>query len=108
MTVLGDWTGEPLAFDTGAGKMIIDYCTQRATNGAQRYDQDGLIGARGHVHEGLLAELMIHPYINQAPPKTTGRELFGVQFGESVWARGQALGLSAADIVATATAFTAQ
>lgn len=105
---LSDSTSQPLAFDTGPGNMIIDYCTQQATNGAQRYDEDGKIGARGHVYDGLLADLMAHPYINQAPPKTTGRELFGVQFGESVWNRGQTLRLTPNDIVATATAFTAQ
>jgi anhydro-N-acetylmuramic acid kinase len=87
--------------------MIVDYCAGRATGGVQSYDEDGRIAARGHVHTRLLAELMAHPYIVQPPPKTTGRELFGVQFGASVWERGTALKLPPEDIVATATAFTA-
>jgi anhydro-N-acetylmuramic acid kinase len=42
------------------------------------------------------------------PPKTTGRELFGTQFGAQLWERGGQLKLTDADIVATATAFTAE
>lgn len=103
-----DSSAEPLTFDTGPGNMIIDDCVSRATNGAQTFDRDGQIAARGHVHKGLLAELMIHPYLMQRPPKTTGRETFGAQFGAQVWARGQSLGLSAEDLIATVTAFTAE
>ncbi len=98
----------PVTFDTGPGNMIIDYCAQRATNGAQTYDTDGKIAASGRVHSDLLFGLLAHPYLHQKPPKATGRELFGVQFAAEVWAKGQQLGLSAADIVATATAFTAE
>jgi anhydro-N-acetylmuramic acid kinase len=98
----------PLTFDTGPGNMIMDYCVQQATNGAQKYDLNGTIAASGQVDAALLAELMATPYIQQAPPKTTGRELFGVQFAASVWERGQALGLDKAGIIATVTAFTAE
>lgn len=100
-------TRVPLAFDTGPGNMLIDYCVSRATNGAQAFDQDGLIAAHGTVHEGLLAELMAHPYIQQHPPKTTGREMFGAQFGTTLWERAAVLGLTNADLIATVTAFTA-
>ncbi|MDW8448378.1 MAG: anhydro-N-acetylmuramic acid kinase [Anaerolineae bacterium] len=95
------------AFDTGPGNMLIDDAVRRLTGGTQHYDRDGAIAARGRVHDGLLAELMAHPYLAQRPPKTTGRETFGAQFGEQVWQRGTALGLSGEDIVATLTAFTA-
>lgn len=95
------------AFDTGPGNMLIDDAVRRLTDGAQSYDRDGAIAARGQVHEGLLSELMAHPYLAQRPPKTTGREMFGAQFGAQVWARGMALGLSGEDIVATLTMFTA-
>jgi len=98
----------PFAFDTGPGNMIMDYCANRATGGIQQYDRDGLIAASGRVHETLLAELMKEPYLHMPPPKTTGRELFGVQFGATVWERGEALTMSTPDIVATVTAFTAE
>lgn len=98
----------PLAFDTGPGNMLIDYCVRRATADAQPYDRDGLIAASGRVDPTLLGELMQHPYLRQPAPKTTGREIFGVQFGQVVWERGTALGLESQDIVATITAFTAE
>ncbi|MDH7486437.1 MAG: anhydro-N-acetylmuramic acid kinase [Anaerolineae bacterium] len=102
---LGAWG--VVAFDTGPGNMLIDYAAGRATDGAWRCDRDGALAARGQVDERLLAELMAHPYLQLPPPKTTGREQFGVQFGAEVWERAQALGLRDEDIVATLTAFTA-
>ncbi len=98
---------QAFAFDTGPGNMLIDDAVRRLTDGAQSYDRDGTLAARGRVHTGLLAELMAHPYLAQRPPKTTGREMFGAPFGAQVWARGMALGLSGEDIIATLTMFTA-
>lgn len=99
---------EALAFDTGPGNMLIDDAVARATDGKMTYDAGGKMAAQGQVHAGFLAELLDHPYFKQHPPRTTGRELFGRQYGEILWARGMALGLSAADQVATLTAFTAE
>ncbi len=99
---------DAIAFDTGPGNMLIDYCAARATAGAQSFDRDGELAARGRVSQPLLDELMAHPYLRLPPPKTTGRELFGAQFGIEVWKRGQELKLTDTDIVATATAFTAE
>ncbi len=97
-----------LAFDNGPGNMLIDYCAARATGGAQSFDRDGARAARGRLSQPLLDELMAHPYLRLPPPKTTGRELFGAQFGAHVWTRGKAMKLSDADILATVTAFTAE
>jgi anhydro-N-acetylmuramic acid kinase len=103
----GDDPSNVIAFDTGPGNMLIDCAAGRATAGQMDCDQDGALAARGDVDEGLLAELMAHPYLNRPPPKTTGREQFGGPFGAEVWRRGQARGLRDEDIVATLTAFTA-
>jgi anhydro-N-acetylmuramic acid kinase len=102
----GVW--DAIAFDTGPGNMLIDYAITRATNGALTFDRDGAFAAQGHVDENLLAELMGEPYLHQAPPKTTGRELYGAQFGALVWERASARGLSDHDLAATLTAFTAR
>ena len=96
-----------IAFDTGPGNMLIDYAAHRTSGGTQTFDNDGRLASSGKIDTDLLAELMNHPYLAQAIPKTTGREQFGVQFGAKVWDRAVALGLSAEDIVATLTAFTA-
>ncbi|HWI62339.1 MAG TPA: anhydro-N-acetylmuramic acid kinase, partial [Symbiobacteriaceae bacterium] len=93
---------EILAFDTGPGNMIIDALVSEYFG--RPFDRDGVIAATGHVNEALLAELLAHPYFAQQPPKTTGRELFGVQFARGLMGRR----LAPADLVATATAFTAR
>jgi len=97
-----------IAFDTGPGNMLMDYATSRATSGALTFDCDGAFAARGRVDEILLAELMQEPYLRQRPPKTTGRELLGVQFGAQVWDKAKSRGLGDHDIIATLTAFTAR
>ena len=97
-----------ISFDTGPGNMLIDYGASRATAGAQVFDRDGEMAARGGVSQALLDELMAHPYLRLVPPKTTGRELFGTQYGAQMWERGKALKLSDVDILATFTAFTAE
>jgi anhydro-N-acetylmuramic acid kinase len=103
----GDDPSRVIAFDTGPGNMLIDYTVHRATSGQRRFDAGGALAAQGQADERLLAELMAHPFLGLQPPKTTGREQFGVAFGASVWDRAQERGLSPTDAVATMTAFTA-
>ena len=95
-----------IAFDTGPGNMIIDELAYEATNGGQTFDADGAIGARGKVHEDLLASWMSDPYFAKSPPKTTGRELFGAQFAKRI--RKESPDVPIEDLVATATALTAE
>lgn len=97
-----------IAFDTGPGNMVIDALVEKATGGLATFDRDGRRAAAGRVDAALLGELLAHPYLHRPPPKTTGRELFGRQFAAGLWERGQSLGLSADDLIATATAFTAE
>lgn len=108
VTYLPPDTVGSLGFDTGPGNMLMDDAVLRLTDGAETYDKDGVRGARGTVHAGLLAELMAEPYLRLPPPKTTGRELFGAPYGAQIWERSDALGLSGDDRVATLTAFTAR
>ena len=73
-------SGQPLAFDTGPGNMIIDFLVGRFTGGAQEYDEDGRYGGGGRPVAELLDTWMSHPYLDRHPPKTTGREEFGGRF----------------------------
>jgi anhydro-N-acetylmuramic acid kinase len=95
------------AFDTGPGNMLIDDAARRATDGAWEYDRDGALAAKGTVDAELLAALLDDAYLRQTPPKTTGRERYGVQFGGRIWDQARARWLAPEDIVATLTAFTA-
>jgi anhydro-N-acetylmuramic acid kinase len=103
----GQWEAM-LAFDTGPGNALIDHAVWRLTGGAQRFDADGALAAHGRVDDALLSELLDERYFRLPPPKTTGRELFGAQFADPFIDRAQAAGATAADIIATFTAFTAQ
>ena len=95
-----------IAFDTGPGNMIIDELAWIATNGRQTYDGDGALAAAGTVREDLLDYWMADPYFTKTPPKTTGRELFGAQFARRILA--EAPGIDIHDLIATATALTAE
>ncbi|BDC49923.1 anhydro-N-acetylmuramic acid kinase [Bryobacterales bacterium F-183] len=93
-----------LAFDTGPANMVMDQLVTRYTRGLETYDRGGKIAAKGRVDVRLLDELLRDPYFKKAPPKTAGREQYGGEFLE----RMMLSGLEIEDLVATATAFTAE
>jgi anhydro-N-acetylmuramic acid kinase len=99
----GGSVDDVIAFDTGPGNMLIDALVTRLTNGEQTYDAGGAIGMAGEVDYELLAQLMADPYLDQAPPKTTGREYYGSAMVDEILAQHQL----SANLIATATAFTA-
>ena len=108
VTVLpaGCCADDVMAFDTGPGNMLMDALAGVITGGRLACDENGLYAASGNVSDSLLAELMRHPFLKEAPPKSTGREAFGATLVRDVLAwRGR---LSGEDLVATATAFTAR
>jgi anhydro-N-acetylmuramic acid kinase len=94
------------AFDTGPGNMIIDAVVREVTRGEKTFDEDGQIAEQGQVVPSLLGWLMSHPFLGKRPPKTTGREEFGVEFAREMM--GRAGNARPEDLVATATAFTAE
>ena len=95
-----------IAFDTGPGNMVIDALAEVATGGEMKYDKDGALAARGSIMHELLEAWMDDPYFRKPPPKTTGRELFGVQFARRIMT--EAHGVRMEDLIATATALTAE
>jgi anhydro-N-acetylmuramic acid kinase len=97
----------PFAFDTGPGNMLIDDAIRRISRGAQQYDAGGDLAGGGKVAEILLKNWIDdEPYFHLSPPKTTGRELFGEQYGAALWDQGKKSNLSDADYASTITAFT--
>src|SRR5215212_5931152 len=95
-----------VAFDTGPGNVLIDEAVQLLTSGRLAYDHDGRIAAGGRIHEDLLSSWLEHPFFQQPPPRSTGRELFGSAAAGDYVAQAQARGLATPDIVATLTALT--
>lgn len=92
-----------IAFDTGPGNMLIDALVTKITQGEQAYDRDGAIGRNGSVDYALLNSLLQDPYLDLAPPKTTGREYYGSAFVDRILATHPL----DANLIATVTAFTA-
>lgn len=97
-----------MAFDTGPGNMVIDGIVSLLTKGKRSFDEAGRWAAKGIVSHELLAEMMSHPFLKRHPPKTTGREEFGRPFIEKALLTARKLRLKREDLVATATAFTAE
>ena len=97
-------TDRVVAFDTGPGNMVIDQLVTRITQGRQCYDRDGAIAAAGTVDPKLLAKLLRDKYFRAKPPKTAGRE----QYGPELVSKLLDTELSSEDLIATATALTAE
>ncbi|MFM7801659.1 MAG: anhydro-N-acetylmuramic acid kinase, partial [Limnohabitans sp.] len=91
-------------FDCGPGNVLLDLWCQLHTG--QAYDKDGAWAASGHCQSALLAHLLSEPFLLQTPPKSTGRDLFHANWLNMQMQQFQ--GLSAVDVQATLTAFTAQ
>jgi len=82
----------------------MDHWCQRHTG--QPFDRGGAWAASGRVIAPLLERLLLEDYLQQAPPKSTGRDLFNPD-----WLASQLDGFAPAaaqDVQATLTAFTAQ
>jgi anhydro-N-acetylmuramic acid kinase len=102
LSVLGK--DEPLlGFDCGPGNALMDYWCHLRTG--QFFDADGIWAASGQVNEALLNQLMSEPFIEKAPPKSTGRDLFNPD-----WLKQHLLGcdkVTPVDVQSTLTEFTA-
>ncbi len=92
-----------VAFDTGPGNMAIDALAREFSGGKLNYDRGGRIAASGNVNRSLLDALLRDAYYWRKPPKSAGREQYGVEFV----ARLRKSGAPLRDLVATATALTA-
>ena len=91
-------------FDTGPGNALLD--TWISHNKNRNYDQNGDWAASGKIHNKLLKQLLQDPFFFLPPPKSTGKELFNLQ-----WLRKQSEDslnqYRAADIQATLCELTA-
>ncbi len=97
-----------VAFDTGPANMVLDGLIVRLTNGRVSMDRDGRLACRGQVDGRLLAKLLAHPYLSLAPPKSTGREVFGAKLINDLLAIQQTRHLSIEDLLATCSRWTAE
>ena len=99
---------EIIAFDNGPGNMIIDRFAEIITDGRLKYDKNGELASKGKLNQDLLERLCNHPYLLKHPPKSTGREDFGIQFSDDLFKEFQRDNIDVYDSIATVTAFTAK
>ena len=96
--------GAVSGFDCGPGNALMDYWCREHTG--QPFDIGGQWARTGNVAPALLNQLLQEPFLQKAPPKSTGRDLFN-----PTWLAGK-LGphahMAPADVQATLTEFTAQ
>jgi len=93
-------TSDVIAFDTGPGNVWIDLIANEFFN--LNFDEDGKIARHGKINIPLLNKLKNIAFINQEPPKSTGRELFNRETLFNLISNEQKN-----DILATFTYFTA-
>jgi anhydro-N-acetylmuramic acid kinase len=77
ISVLGG-DGRVTGFDTGPGNVLMDAWIGRHLD--KEYDADGAWAARGTVRPELLTELLKEPYLALPAPKSTGRDLFHLEW----------------------------
>ncbi len=103
ITVAG---ADPVAFDTGPANALIDAAVRQQSGGAETFDRDGRRAASGRVNGALLDRFLAEPYYARRAPKTTGKELFHLDYLTQVVNQLPPIGDD--DVIATLTALTAR
>jgi anhydro-N-acetylmuramic acid kinase len=92
--------------DIGPGNTLMDAYIQQHFAG-QYYDKDAALANTGVVSEALLSQLKRNDFFTRQFPKTTGPELFNLQYLASAQQASNTLQLSHGDIMATLNRFSA-
>lgn len=95
-----------IAFDTGPGNMVMDALAQQLFG--KMFDRNGEIAARSTVLKHVLDLELCNPYYQMKPPRTAGREQFGRTYVADFLEKCLAQGSRPEDVIATATALTAE
>ncbi len=104
----GGAASEVLAFDVGPANALLDGVIQSATAGVEQFDACGARASRGRVDPALLAELLDDDYQRRPPPKSTGRERYGLALAEALLKNARVAGRSLEDLLATLVASCAE
>lgn len=67
-----------LGYDTGPGNLLLDAWTEAHLG--EPFDRDALWAMQGKVNLPLLDHLLNEPFFTQNAPKSTGRELFSLEW----------------------------
>lgn len=98
--------GDVMATDTGPGNRMMDAFIRNRMEDVY-FDEAGNMAASGDMHQGLLDALSDHPFFAAPYPKTTGPELFNLDYLSGAMHRSNTRYLSTEDVLATLSALTA-
>ena len=77
-TMLPAGSDSILGFDTGPGNALLDAWIRHCKG--EPYDSDGAWASEGVVAPRLFAELRDDPFVRRPPPKSTGKELYNLDY----------------------------
>jgi anhydro-N-acetylmuramic acid kinase len=95
-----------LCTDIGPGNTLIDAACREYFN--KPYDKDSMIALSGLVNHQLLNAFLEHPFFKEKAPKTTGPELFNLNYLEDARQVSGTKDISPEDIISTLSEFTAK
>lgn len=98
---------EVFVTDTGTGNTLIDAFTRKYFP-EKFYDKDAEIASKGTVNSDLLFALKEDSFFQKPFPKTTGPELFSMNYVEKAQTKSQTEDISIEDLLATLTRFSAE
>ena len=93
-------------WDTGPANSLLDLAVQYFSGGTKTCDEGGAWAASGTPCQALVEDWLQQEFFHQVPPKSTGRELFGVDYFDRCLVEAQGYNLSPADVLATLTELT--
>jgi anhydro-N-acetylmuramic acid kinase len=97
-----------VAFDVGPANSLIDGVVATLSGGQERMDRDGLRARRGSVDGELLERLLDDEFLRRPPPKSTGRERYGLAEAERLAEESTGGDRSVDDLIATLVALSAE
>jgi anhydro-N-acetylmuramic acid kinase len=97
-----------IAFDVGPANTLIDGVVRTLSGGREGFDRDGVRAARGRPDPALLARLLDDAFLRRPPPKSTGRERYGLAEAEALAREWSRAGRAEDDLVATLVAFSVE
>lgn len=67
-----------VGFDTGPANALLDaWCLDQT---GRHFDENGQLASEGTIHAELLASMLSDAYFSKAPPKSTGKERFNLEW----------------------------
>lgn len=97
---------QTITTDTGPGNTLIDAAAQQYFD--KDFDHDGAIAKIGQVNRKAVDALKADPYFRKPLPKTTGPEVFNLQWVDKLLYNAGVTDISPRDLIASLTRLSAE